>query len=174
MSFFIYIFNTNIKIYSEWLHWASLASCGVISITTHIYWYWASFESCGVISITTHIYWFSGEGTIRRGRFGASDSARPFRHWDCSARPFRRWHHSALGCFPPFPANRGSSRLTCAATNLCSRRYVILGGDNIKLRAKRARLQQTNRRRMVSAPKRPGAETAAPKQPRRNGGAERS
>ena len=27
-----------LKIYSEKLHWASLASCGVIPITTHVYW----------------------------------------------------------------------------------------------------------------------------------------
>ena len=44
-------------------------------------------------------YTLSRNGTIRRGRFGASDSAQPFRRWDCSARPFRRWHHSAQGCF---------------------------------------------------------------------------
>ena len=50
------------------------------------------------------------------------------------------------GLRPPTPAV-----LTCLPlksrlqqTNLCSRQYVILGGDNKKLRANRARLQQTN------------------------------
>ena len=39
MSFSLYFFKSNIKIYSKKLLWASLASFGVISIPTHVYWY---------------------------------------------------------------------------------------------------------------------------------------
>ena len=46
--------------------------------------------------------------------------------------------------------NRGGDpecrRVTSGVINLRCRLYVILGGNNIKLRAKRARLQHTNQR----------------------------
>ena len=49
--------------------------------------------------------------------------------------------------FPPFPANRGSSRLTGGASlqqGGSNFKLRHMRGDNMKLRAKRAQLQQTN------------------------------